>query len=189
MFRFLETSASSVEQCKAKVASLTAQLQIAEHTDAFTKLQLESADGTIADLKKDLTNLHQEVASSKLEGTKEAKAQVEAEPQLQIQHSHKEAAADKGAPFSSSNLRCSPQRLHRRSSKLQLELQTQTAAAARYRTAWEAELQRVADLEMQAQQLNDEIDRYKHTAEKAQAAARLELAQVKKELLLLQLNK
>ncbi|KAL3687719.1 hypothetical protein R1sor_014028 [Riccia sorocarpa] len=126
MFRFLEASASSVEQCKAKVASLTAQLQTAEHTDAFTKLQvnslrneldkanaeiadvwkarvgrltlqLESADCTIADLKKDLTNLHQEVASSKLEGAKEAKAQVEAELQLQIQHAHKEATADKGA--------------------------------------------------------------------------------------------
>ncbi|KAL3689992.1 hypothetical protein R1sor_016301 [Riccia sorocarpa] len=75
---------------------------------------------------------------------------------------------------------------------LQLELQTRTAAAVRYQTAWEEELQKISDLEMQAQQLTDEIDKYKHTAdraEKAQAAARLELAQVKKELRLLQLKK
>ncbi|KAL3684274.1 hypothetical protein R1sor_002296 [Riccia sorocarpa] len=97
--------------CKAKVASLTAQLQTAEHCDAFTKvqvqslrneldkakeevaevwkarvasltLQLTSVEGTMADLKKDLTNLRQELANSKLEGAKEAKAQIEAELQL-----------------------------------------------------------------------------------------------------------
>ncbi|KAL3701984.1 hypothetical protein R1sor_020006 [Riccia sorocarpa] len=149
-------------------------------------LQLESADGTIADLKKDLTNLRQEVASSKLEGAKEAKAQVEAELQLQMRTRSRNGRSR--LKVLSAEATSAKQQV----ASLQLELQTQTAAAVRYQTAWEAELQRVADLEMQAQQLNDEIDRYKHTAdraEKAQAAARLELAQVKKELRLLQLNK
>ncbi|KAL3689993.1 hypothetical protein R1sor_016302 [Riccia sorocarpa] len=111
--------------CKAKVASLTAQLQTAEHSDAFTKVQVQSlrneldkakeeianvwkapgasltqqlasAEGTVADLKKDLINLRQELANSKLEGTKETKAQVEAELQLRLQHAHEKAEADKG---------------------------------------------------------------------------------------------
>ncbi|KAL3687372.1 hypothetical protein R1sor_013681 [Riccia sorocarpa] len=199
--------------------AMNARVRISHAQDRLT-LQLESADGTIADLKKDLTNLRQEVARSKQEGAKEAKAQVEAEMQLQIQHAHKEAAADKGAILKlESQVQTAQREILNWESKeqewkgkteslekqvheykvlsaeatsakqqvasLQLELQTQTAAAVRYQTSWEAELQRVADLKMQAQQLSDEIDLYKHTAdraEKAQAAGRLELAQVKKEL-------
>ncbi|KAL3687791.1 hypothetical protein R1sor_014100 [Riccia sorocarpa] len=180
-----------------------------------------------AQLPKDLTTLRQELANPKLEGTKEAKAQVEAELQLQIQHAHKEAETDKGAIAKlESQIQSAQQEILNWESKehewnvksaslekqvdeyivlsaeatsaqqqvasLQLELQTRIAAAFCYQTAWEEELQQVADLEMQAHQLSDEIDRYKHTAdraERAQAAARLELAQIKKDIRLLQLNK
>ncbi|KAL3695518.1 hypothetical protein R1sor_009594 [Riccia sorocarpa] len=172
------TLTAELSRCKEEAASeaaLSSSLQAKKELEQLNK-ELANAKGTISKLESDLKKARQEVASHANEEGK-LKAQVnKLTEDLQL------LKVDKGKKET---------KLQQEMSVLQQQLLTQTSTADRYKVALHAEVKKIADLEDQVQSLIGQVDNHKFTAEraeKAQAALRSELNQVKTSLRMLQFS-
>ncbi|KAL3702080.1 hypothetical protein R1sor_020102 [Riccia sorocarpa] len=170
------TLMAELSRCKEEAASEAALSSSLQAKKELEQLNKELIKGTISKLESDLKKARQEVASHANEEGK-LKAQVnKLTEDLQL------LKVDKGKKET---------KLQQDMSVLQQQLLTQTSTADRYKVALHAEVKKIADLEDQVQTLIGQVDNHKFTAEraeKAQAALRSELNQVKTSLRMLQFS-
>ncbi|KAL3692460.1 hypothetical protein R1sor_006111 [Riccia sorocarpa] len=172
------TLTAELSRCKEKAASeaaLSSSLQSKKELEQLNK-GLANAKGTIAKLESDLKKARQEVMSRANEEGK-LKAQVN-----KLTEDVQLLKVDKGKKET---------KLEQDMSVLQQQQQTQTSTADRYKAALHAEVKKVANFEDQIQSLQGQVNSHRFTAEraeKAQAALRSELNQVKTDLHMLQFS-